>query len=75
MVDLDGMLSRLPLGVIREQLYGLLEAASRRQLKLRDALAWLCAAEVLPADLPSLRARHRRQTSGGERLNQEFLQP
>ena len=30
LVDLDGMLSRPPLGVIREQLYGLLEAAARR---------------------------------------------
>jgi DNA replication protein DnaC len=44
--DLDGMLSRLRLGAIRERLDGLLEEASRRQLNLREALAWLCAAEV-----------------------------
>ena len=44
--DLDGMLSRLRLGAIREQLDGLLEEAARRQLNLREALAWLCAAEV-----------------------------
>jgi hypothetical protein len=39
--DLDGMLSRLRLGAIREQLDGLLEEAARRQLNLREALAWL----------------------------------
>ena len=44
--DLDGMLSRLRLGAIREQLDGLLEEAARRQLNLRETLAWLCAAEV-----------------------------
>ena len=44
--DLDGMLSRLRLGAIREQLDGLLDEAARRQLNLREALAWLCAAEV-----------------------------
>ena len=33
--DLDGMLSRLRLGAIREQLDGLLEEAARRQLYLR----------------------------------------
>ena len=44
--DLDGMLSRLRLGAIRERLDALLEEASRRQLNLREALAWLCAAEV-----------------------------
>ncbi|MFO0138646.1 MAG: hypothetical protein ACK535_11610, partial [Cyanobacteriota bacterium] len=44
--DLDGMLSRLRLGAIREQLDGLLEEAARRQLNLREALAWFCAAEV-----------------------------
>jgi DNA replication protein DnaC len=40
------MLSRLRLGAIREQLDGLLEEAARRQLNLREALAWICAAEV-----------------------------
>ncbi len=40
------MLNRLRLGAIREQLDGLLEEAARRQLNLREALAWLCAAEV-----------------------------
>ena len=44
--DLDGMLSRLRLGAIREQLDALLEEAARQQLNLREALAWLCAAEV-----------------------------
>ena len=44
--DLDAMLSRLRLGAIREQLDALLEEAARRQLNLREALAWLCAAEV-----------------------------
>lgn len=44
--DLDEMLSRLRLGAIRERLDALLEEASRRQLNLREALAWLCAAEV-----------------------------
>jgi DNA replication protein DnaC len=40
------LLTRLRLGAIREQLDGLLEEAARRQLNLREALAWLCAAEV-----------------------------
>ena len=44
--ELDGMLNRLRLGAIREQLDGLLDEAARRQLNLREALAWLCAAEV-----------------------------
>ena len=44
--ELDAMLSRLRLGAIREQLDGLLDEAARRQLNLREALAWLCAAEV-----------------------------
>jgi DNA replication protein DnaC len=44
--ELDGMLSRLRLGAIREQLDALLEEAARRQLNLRESLAWLCAAEV-----------------------------
>ena len=44
--DLDAMLSRLRLGAIREQLDALLDEAARRQLNLREALAWLCAAEV-----------------------------
>ena len=37
--DLDGMLTRLRLGAIREQLDALLEEAARRQLNLREALA------------------------------------
>ena len=44
--ELDGMLSRLRLGAIREQLDALLEEAARRQLNLRESLAWLCGAEV-----------------------------
>lgn len=75
MVDLDGKPSRLPLGAIRQRLYGLLDELACKQLNLWLALVWLCAAEVPPADLPLLRARHRRQTSGLERLNQESLQP
>jgi hypothetical protein len=44
--DLDGSLTRLRFGAIREQLDGLLDEAPRWQLNLREALAWLCAAEV-----------------------------
>jgi DNA replication protein DnaC len=44
--DLDAMLSRLRLGAIRDQLDGLLEEAAQRNWNLREALAWLCAAEV-----------------------------
>ena len=44
--ELDAMLNRLRLGAIREQLDGLLDEAARRQLNLREALAWFCAAEV-----------------------------
>lgn len=44
--DLDAMLSRLRLGAIRDQLEGLLEEAAQRNWNLREALAWLCAAEV-----------------------------
>ena len=44
--ELDGMLIRLRLGAIREQLDALLAEAARRQLNLRETLAWLCAAEV-----------------------------
>jgi DNA replication protein DnaC len=40
------MLNSLRLGSNREQIGGLLEEAARRQLNLREALAWLCAAEV-----------------------------
>jgi hypothetical protein len=40
------MLSRLRLGAILKQLDGLLEETARRQLNLREALAWICAAEV-----------------------------
>ena len=49
--ELDGMLNRLRLGAIREQLDALLEEAARRQLNLREALAWLCAAEVANGSL------------------------
>ena len=55
--DLDGMLSRLRLGAIREQLDGLLEEAARRQLNLRETLAWLCAAEVASKELEFPRFR------------------
>jgi len=48
--DLEGMLSRLRLPAIRDRLDALLEEAARRQLNLREALAWLCAAEIARKD-------------------------
>jgi hypothetical protein len=50
--ELDGMLIRLRLGAIREQLDGLLEEAARRQLNLRETLAWLCAHRLTPQKSP-----------------------
>jgi DNA replication protein DnaC len=44
------MLQRLRLTGIRERLDNLLEEAARHQMTLREALAWLCAAEVARKD-------------------------
>ena len=44
------MLSRLKLTAIRDQLDTLLDEAARRELTLRDALAWLCQREVARKD-------------------------
>ena len=38
------MLTRLRLPAIRDRLDALLEEAARREMNLREALAWLCAA-------------------------------
>jgi len=43
---LDGRLSRLHLTAIRDQLDSLLDAASRRELTLRETLALLCEREI-----------------------------
>ena len=40
--ELEPMLCRLRLTAIRDQLDNLLEEASRQELNLREALAWLC---------------------------------
>lgn len=44
--QLDAMLSRLKLTAIRERLDSLLDEAGRRDLNLREALAFLCKTEV-----------------------------
>lgn len=43
---LGAMLTRLKLTAIRDQLDSLLDEAARRELTLREALAFLCQAEV-----------------------------
>lgn len=43
---LESMLSRLKLTAIRDQLDNLLDQAARREMNLREALAFLC--EVVP---------------------------
>jgi hypothetical protein len=48
--ELEAMLTRLRLPAIRDRLDALLEEAARRELNLREALAWLCAAEVARKD-------------------------
>jgi len=48
--ELDDMLSRLRLTAIRDQLDNLLEEAARKELNLREALTWLCAAEIARKD-------------------------
>ncbi len=47
---LDAMLTRLKLTAIRERLDGLLEEAARGELNLREALAYLCEAEIAHKD-------------------------
>ncbi len=47
---LDAMLTRLKLTAIRERLDSLLDEAARRELNLREALAYLCEAEVAHKD-------------------------
>src|SRR5690349_24300993 len=44
------MLTRLKLTAIRDQLDALLDEAARRQLSLRETLAFLCEAEVARKD-------------------------
>lgn len=44
--ELEAMLTRPRLLAIRDRLDALLEEAARREMNLREALAWLCAAEV-----------------------------
>ena len=48
--ELEAMLTRLRLPAIRDRLDALLEEAARRQMNLREALAWICAAEVARKD-------------------------
>jgi DNA replication protein DnaC len=48
--ELEAMFTRLWLAVIRDRLDALLEEAARSVLNLREALAWLCAAEVARKD-------------------------
>ena len=53
MVDheaLVGMLGRLRLTVIRDQLDSLLDEAARREMTLREALAFVCEREVARRD-------------------------
>ena len=47
---LDAMLSRLKLTAIRDRLDGLLDEAVRQDLTLREALAYLCEAEIAHKD-------------------------
>jgi len=48
--ELEAMLTRLRLPAIRDRLDALLEEAARREMNLREALSWLCAAEVARKD-------------------------
>lgn len=48
--DLTRMLTRLKLTAVRDQLDTLLDEAARRELSLRESLAFLCAAEVARKD-------------------------
>ena len=44
--ELIPMLTRLKLTAIRDQLDNLLDEIARRELTLREALTWLCQAEI-----------------------------
>jgi len=48
--ELSGMLTRLKLTAIRDQLDSLLDQAARAEMNIREALAMLCAAEVARKD-------------------------
>ena len=48
--ELDGMLTRLKLTAIRDQLDSLLDEAVRGEMTLRDALAFLCQREIARKD-------------------------
>ena len=48
--DLEPMLTRLKLTAIRDQLDSLLDEAARRELTLRETLAFLCEAEIARKD-------------------------
>ncbi len=48
--NMEPMLTRLKLTAIRDQLDSLLDEASRRQMTLREALAFLCEAEIARKD-------------------------
>jgi len=48
--ELEAMLGRLRLTAIRDQLDNLLEEAARQDLNLREALTWLCQAEIARKD-------------------------
>ena len=48
--DLTRMLTRLKLTALRDQIDSLLDEAARRELSLREALAFLCEAEVARKD-------------------------
>lgn len=53
--QLTAMLARLKLTALRDQLDSLLDEAARRQLNLREALAFLCEAEVARKDQQRIR--------------------
>jgi DNA replication protein DnaC len=48
--ELEAMLGRLRLTAIRDQLDNLLEEAARKELNFREALTWLCQAEIARKD-------------------------
>jgi len=48
--ELEAMLTRLRLPAIKGRLDALLEEAARREMNLREALTWLCTAEVARKD-------------------------
>jgi len=56
--NMEAMLTRLKLTAIREQLDSLLDEAARRELTLREALAYLCEVEIA-RDCQNFRVRGR----------------